>query len=343
MRVLITGVTGFVGSHAAEFALAQGAEVFGACRWRSNPENIESLRTRLLLVEADLRDQSSVTELLENTRPDYILHLAGQSQVMASWHAPAETLQTNVIGQVHLLEAIRHRGAPFPRVLVVGSSEEYGLVQENELPVTEDQQLRPLSPYAVSKIAQDLLAHQYFRSYGIPCLRARAFNHDGPRRGEVFVTSAFARQIAEIELGLREPVILVGNLKARRDYTDVRDIVRGYWMLLERGLPGEVYNLCSGRSHSIREVLDFFLAQATVRDIEVREDPARLRPSDVPNLYGSAAKIHAAIGWAPSIPLEQTLKDVLNYWRARVRRSHFAQEPDRADLGSSARRNSCVW
>ncbi len=240
---------------------------------------------------------------------------------MTSWHAPVETLQTNVIGQVHLLEAIRQRGGDFPRVLVVGSSEEYGLVQEHELPVTEEQLLRPLSPYAVSKVAQDLLAHQYFRSYGIPCVRARAFNHDGPRRGEVFVTSAFARQVAEIEAGACEPVILVGNLKARRDYTDVRDIVRGYWLLLEKGVPGEVYNLCSGHSHAIQEILDFFLENATVQGIAVQEDPARLRPADVPNLVGSAAKVHAATGWRPTISFEQMLRDVLDYWRERGQRS----------------------
>lgn len=321
MRVLITGITGFVGSHMAEYALAQGAEVFGACRWRSNTENIEPLRSKLHLVEADLRDQSSVQEMLAVTRPELIFHLAGQSQVMTSWHAPVETLQTNVIGQVHLLEAIRQRGGDFPRVLVVGSSEEYGLVQEHELPVTEEQQLRPLSPYAVSKVAQDLLAHQYYRSYGIPCIRARAFNHDGPRRGEVFVTSAFARQVAEIEAGACEPVILVGNLKARRDYTDVRDIVRGYWLLLEKGVPGEVYNLCSGHSHAIQEILDFFLANATVQGITVQEDPARLRPADVPNLVGSAAKVHAATGWSPTISFEEMLRDVLDYWRERGRRS----------------------
>ncbi len=319
MRVLITGITGFVGSHMAEYALAKGVEVFGACRWRSNTENIAALRSKLRIIEADLRDQSSVQEMLATTQPDLIFHLAGQSQVMTSWHAPAETLQTNVIGQVHLLEAIRQRGGKFPRVLVVGSSEEYGLVEERDLPVTEDHQLQPLSPYAVSKVSQDLLAYQYFRSYGIPCIRARAFNHDGPRRGEVFVTSAFARQIAEIELGMREPVILVGNLNARRDYTDVRDIVRGYWLLLKKGVPGEVYNLCSGRSHAIREILDFFLTQSKVKKIEVREDPTRLRPSDLPNLFGCAERIRAATGWVPTIPFEQTLLDVLNYWREKVK------------------------
>jgi GDP-4-dehydro-6-deoxy-D-mannose reductase len=321
MRVLITGITGFVGSHMAEFALAQGVTVCGACRWRSNPENLIGIRSRVQLVESDLRDQSSTTEMLATAQPDVIFHLAGQSQVMTSWHAPAETLHTNIIGQAHLLEAIRHRGAPFPTVLVVGSSEEYGLVKESDLPVTERHELSPLSPYAVSKVAQDMLAYQYFRSYGIPCLRVRAFNHDGPRRGEVFVTSAFARQIAEIELGRRAPVIRVGNLKARRDYTDVRDMVRGYWLLAQKGRPGEVYNLCSGESHAIQEILDFFLAQATVKNIRVEEDPVRLRPSDLPNLFGSAGKAYAETGWQPQISFEQMLLDVLNYWRERVRQT----------------------
>jgi len=321
MRVLITGVTGFVGSHMAEYALQQGAQVFGACRWRSNTENIESIRSQLNLVEADLRDYSSTLEMLAASRPNLIFHLAGQSQVMTSWHAPAETLHTNIIGQAHLLEAIRYRGAPFPKMLVVGSSEEYGLVQEDELPVTEARELLPLSPYAVSKVAQDMLAYQYFRSYGIPCIRVRAFNHDGPRRGEVFVTSAFARQVAEIEQGMRLPVIQVGNLKAQRDYTDVRDIVRGYWLLLERGVPGEVYNLCSGTSHAVQEILDFFIANCTVRDIKVQQDPARLRPSDVPCLYGSADKAKAVTGWSPQISFEQMLRDVLDYWRVRIKQA----------------------
>jgi len=320
MRLLITGITGFVGSHLAELALAQGAEVYGACRWRSNTENIDHIRDRLHMIEADIRDVSSVREMLEKSQPDAIVHLAGQSYVPTSWHAPAETLGTNVIGQVNLLEAIRHRGEPFPQVLVVGSSEEYGLVQARDLPVTEETPLRPLSPYAVSKVAQDFLGFQYFRNYGIPCVRARAFNHEGPRRGEVFVTSNFARQIAEIELGRHEPILHVGNLKARRDYTDVRDIVRGYWLLLQRGEPGDVYNLCSGRSWAIQEILDFLLSQSIARKIEVREDANRLRPSDVAILYGSADKIRRVTGWEPAIPFEQTLKDLLDYWRSRLRR-----------------------
>ncbi len=187
-----------------------------------------------------------------------MIHLAAQSFVGRSWHTPAETIATNTACQVNLLEAIRELQTP-PRFLVIGTSEEYGLVHPDEVPIAETNPLRPLSPYAVSKVAQDLMGFQYFQSYGLPIIRTRAFNHEGPRRGEVFVTSNFAKQVAEIEAGLRTPVIFVGDLKPRRDYSDVRDIVRGYWMLLERGEPGEVYNLCSGRSWTIQHVLDFYL------------------------------------------------------------------------------------
>jgi GDP-D-mannose dehydratase len=662
MRVLITGITGFVGSHFAEYALSLGAEVFGSCRWRSKTENVDHLRHRIHLIDCDLRDLSSVQHLIDVSKPNWIVHLAAQSFVAASWHTPAETLYTNTISQVNLLEAIRRSSLP-PRFLAVGSSEEYGLVYDNELPIKETNPLRPLSPYAVSKVAQDLMGYQYFKSYGLPIIRTRAFNHSvsrhtpvllrddrtglvdiryigelrrrkpkgypsgdvladgtivwdmrrhpisvwangkwskvlhlschplrdgdrvrrlvgsagivevtgdhsvmvpgrdglvprsardlavgdrvglvdlpdgtgmwvhedvawflgffvaagcittgkiridnkdrkplercaevllrhfgvdsyfgddggvwrltvrrpatfvrwlrpqvyapdrnkrvprsilnaqrdaklaflegyhhgdglraghgawefmsfktkspilvlglcylvagttrrgirldteardgrvdylidlgpaiegrersgvsedvlkkvepvpyegevwdfetedhvfhaglgrnlvhntGPRRGDVFVSSNFARQIAEIEAGRREPVVFVGNLKARRDYTDVRDIVRGYWTLLEEGEVGEVYNLCSGRAWAVHEILDFLLGEAHVRGITIQEDPARLRPSDVPVLVGDAGKIRAAVGWTPSIPFEQTLRDLLGYWRERVGRS----------------------
>jgi GDP-4-dehydro-6-deoxy-D-mannose reductase len=318
MRVLITGITGFVGSHFAEYALSQGAEVFGSIRWRSKTENIEHLRSRITLIESDLRDLFSVQSLLKAADPDYVIHLAAQSFVAASWQTPAETLYTNTVSQINLLEAVRARPKR-PRFLVIGSSEEYGLVYEDELPVKETNPLRPLSPYAVSKVTQDLMGYQYFKSYALPIVRSRAFNHEGPRRGDVFVTSNFAKQIAEIEAGLREPVVHVGNLAARRDYSDVRDIVRGYWLLLERGEPGEVYNLCSGRSWAIQEILDFLLRQTSVSGIAVKEDPARLRPSDVPNLCGDASKMRTALGWKPEIPFEQTLLDTLVYWRRRIK------------------------
>ncbi len=668
VRILITGITGFVGSHFAELALELGAEVFGSCRWRSKTENIDHIQGQVRLVECDLRDLSSVHHLLGVAQPDFVIHLAAQSYVATSWHAPAETITTNVISQINLLEAILARTATPPRFLVIGSSEEYGLVHADEMPIKETNPLRPLSPYAVSKVTQDLMGYQYFKSYGLPIIRTRAFNHSvsrftpvilrddrtdlldiryiselrrykptgylggraledgsivwdmqrhemsvwagggwtriihlschplregqrvvrlvssggivevtgdhsvivpgphgpipssaerllvgdrvalvdlprsermfvhedvawflgffvaegcitsgkvrvynqdrkplercrqillqhfgldsyfvegprdvwrltvrkpeafahwlhpqvyavdgnkrvprsilnaqadarlaflsgynegdglkaghgsyefksfktkspilalglsyliagttrqrlclntevratgtyflinlnspneehanwgrhleipddvlkkiesisyegevwdfetgdhvfhaglgrnlvhntGPRRGEVFVESNFARQIVEIEAGRRNPEILVGNLEARRDYTDVKDIVKGYWLLLERGEPGEVYNLCSGRAWAIREVLDFMLAESrNGGQITIREDPARLRPSDVPVLVGDATKAQRAIAWTPKIPFEQTLRDILDYWRARIRR-----------------------
>ena len=664
MRVLITGITGFVGSHMSEFALAHGAEVFGSARWRSKTENIDHLRDKITLIESNLRDLSSVRGLLETAEPAYVIHLAAQSFVGASWQAPAETLTTNIISQVNLLEAIRGLKIR-PRFLAVGSSEEYGLAYPEELPIKETNPLRPLSPYAVSKVTQDMLGYQYFKSYGLPVVRSRAFNHSvgrhtpvllrddrsglidvryiseirrykpkgylgghvladgtvvwdmrrhpvsvwadgkwtkvvhlschplregdrvlrlvssggvvevtgdhsvmvpgpagptpatarglavgdrvtlvglphassmwvhedvawllgffaaegcitsgkiriynkdrkpldrcaeillrhfgtdsyfvegdrdvwrltvrhpdafarwlhpqvyasdgnkrvprsilnaqtdamlaflrgynegdglraghgdyefksfktkspilalglcylvtsttrqrmclntevrenrtyylinlnsadkarerwgshlevpedvikkieavpyegevwdfetedhvfhaglgrnlvhntGPRRGEVFVESNFAKQVAEIEAGLREPVIHVGDLKPRRDYSDVRDIVRGYWLLLERGEPGEVYNLCSGRSWAIQQVLDFLLDQSTVKGIQVKTDPARLRPSDVMVLEGDPSKMHKATGWKVEIPFERTLSELLDYWRRRI-------------------------
>lgn len=320
MRVLITGITGFVGSHMAEHALARGAEVFGSSRWRSKTENIDHLRSRITLVESDLRDLSSVRALVEISDPTHVIHLAAQSFVGASWQTPAETLTTNIISQVNLLESIRRLRLQ-PRFIAVGSSEEYGLVYEDELPIRETNPLRPLSPYAVSKVAQDLMGYQYFKSYGLDIIRTRAFNHAGPRRGDVFVESTFARQVAEIEAGLREPTVQVGDLKPRRDYSDVRDIVRGYWLLLERGELGEVYNLCSGRSWSIQQVLDFLLAQSSVTGIAVRSDPTRLRPSDVVVLEGDPSKIEKATGWRAEIPFERTLVDLLDYWRERVRRA----------------------
>jgi len=292
--------------------------VVGALRWRSNTEHIEPLRERLTLILSDLRDLSSTRELVERAAPDYIVHLAAQSFVAASWQTPAETLITNAISQMNLFEAIRQLGSK-ARFLVIGSSEEYGLVEPDELPIRETNPLRPLSPYAVSKVTQDLMGFQYFKSYGLDIVRARAFNHDGPRRGADFATSSFAKQIAAIELGLQKPVVEVGDLKPSRDFSDVRDIVRGYWDLLERGTAGEVYNLCSGVDWSIERVLSFLLSQSTARGIEIRPDPERFRPSDVPVLRGSFEKIERAVGWRPRIPLEQTLGDLLEYWRRRLR------------------------
>ena len=255
--------------------------------------------------------------LIEHTRPDRVVHLAGQSFVGTSWRTPAETFATNIMCQVNRLEVVRaSRSAA--RVLVIGSGEEYGLVEPEVLPIQETNPLRPLSPYAVSKVTQDLMGYQSFKSHGLHIVRARAFNHTGPRLADTFVTSSFARQIAEIEAGLRPPVLYTGDLKPRRDFSDVRDVVRGYWLLLEHGIPGDVYNVCSGIDRSIEQVLTALLDRASVGRIEVRLDPARFRPSDVPVLCGCADRIARAAGWRPQIPLEQTLTDLLDYWWRRL-------------------------
>ncbi len=315
-RVLVTGVTGFAGSHLVDYMLERGdAEIYGILRWRSRTENIEHVRDRITLLECDLRDSSSTRDTLEKVRPDWIFHLAAQSFVPTSWSAPTESLTTNILGQVNLFEAVRRIGLKC-RIQLACSSEEYGMVFPDETPIRETNPLRPLSPYAVSKVAQDMLGYQYWMSWQVDSVRTRGFNHEGPRRGPVFVASDFAKQIADIENGRREPVVRVGNLDALRDFTDVRDMVRAYWLALEKCEPGEVYNICSGKAWRIGDMLDHLLGLSRTK-IEVRQDPARLRPSDVPILLGDHSKFSAVTGWQPTIPFETTLADMLEYWRTR--------------------------
>jgi GDP-4-dehydro-6-deoxy-D-mannose reductase len=318
MRVLITGITGFAGSHLADYILdnVSDVEVYGLVRWRSRMENIQHLLDRVHLLEADLKDMVSLKKALTESAPDRIFHLAAQSFVPTSWLCPAETFAINSIGQVNLFESALALGLS-PRIQIAGSSEEYGLVFPDEVPMKETNPLRPLSPYAVSKVAQDFLGYQYFRSYGLPIVRTRGFNHTGPRRGEVFICSNFARQIVEIEKKKRDPVIYVGNLEAKRDFTDVRDTVRGYWLSLEKGEPGEVYNIGTGTAYTGRQVLDMLLAESPA-EVRVEVDPDRLRPSDVEILLSDSSKFRQATGWEPEIPFERSLKDLLEYWRERL-------------------------
>ncbi len=317
MRALITGVTGFVGSHLAEHLLENGFEVFGTMRWRSKMDNIEHMTQSIKLIEMDVRDSYSVERAVKESDPDFIFHLAAQSFVPTSWHAPQETIITNVIGTVNLLEAAR-RFSTGIKIHIAGSSEEYGLVYPDEIPIKETNPLRPMSPYGVSKVAEDMLGFQYFKTYGLKIVVTRAFNHEGPRRGDVFVTSAFAKQIAEIEKGLKKPIVNVGNLDSKRDFSDVRDIVRAYRLALEKCKLGEVYNICSGKSRAIKSVLDILLGLSQVKNIEVVKDPKRMRPSDVSILEGDCSKFKKQTGWEPKIPFEKTMEDLLNYWRARV-------------------------
>ena len=316
MKVLITGITGFVGSHLTEFLLdKKDIEIHGIYRWRSRRENIAHLLDKIHLHEADLMDLSSLLDIMKKVKPERIFHLAAQSYVQASWKIPTETLLVNTVGTSNLLESVRISNIN-PLIQFACSSEEYGEVLDDEIPIKETNALRPLSPYAVSKVATDFLGYQYYKSYGIKIVRTRGFNHTGPRRGEVFVSSNFAKQISEIERGTRPPVIYVGNLDAVRDFTDVRDMVHGYWLALEKGTPGDVYNICSGKGMSIKSLLDHYLSICT-KKIEVKKDPERMRPSDVMVLIGDCTKFKDKTGWKPRISVEKTFGDTLDYWRNR--------------------------
>ena len=314
-RVLITGVTGFVGSHLADFLNAEsGIEVWGTKRRRSDLSNLHS---PVKLVDCELTDPCSMQLAVHLAQPDYIFHLAAQSFVPESHGAPQHTMTVNILGTLHLLITVLNH-SPKTRVLVAGSSEEYGLVHPIDCPIKEYQPFRPMSPYGVSKVAMELLALQFHLSYGLHIVTTRAFNHTGPRRGEQFVTSTFAKQVAEIEAGVREPIVRVGTLDAKRDWTDVRDMVRAYWLAIHDCKPGEPYNICSGKAHRIKDVLYLLRKEASI-EFKTEPDEARMRPSDVPLLQGSAAKFKKATGWAPTIPFTETMKDLLGYWREKVR------------------------
>jgi GDP-4-dehydro-6-deoxy-D-mannose reductase len=316
MRALVTGAGGFVGAKLCEYLLAHTDwEVVGTVY--PQPAPAAQPEGRLRLVWADLREPQAVTRLIEETQPEAVFHLAAQAAVAASYEDPWETLETNVRSQLNLLEALRR--APRPAtVLVVGSGEEYGAPRPEELPLTEEAPLRPGTPYAVSKVAQDLLGLQYHLSYQLPVIRVRPFNHTGPGQSERFVVPAFAAQVARIAAHMQEPVIYVGNLDAVRDFTDVRDIVRAYHLAVTQGEPGEVYNLASGEPHAIREVLEALVAYAGIH-VELKRDPERYRPLDVPVVYGSAEKFRRRTGWRPRIGFAETLRDTLLYWIEQYR------------------------
>ncbi len=324
-RILMTGITGFVGSHLAELLINEGYHVYGTYRWRSKLDNIEKIISDIILLDCDIRDSHSVLKAVEESRPNYIFHLASQSYVPMSWKAPADTFETNAIGTIHLLEAVKQLRTIGidPVIHIAGSSEEYGLVYPNETPIKETNPLRPLSPYGISKVAEDMIGVQYNKSYGLKTVITRAFNHTGPKRGDVFVTSNFAKQIAEIEKrdsnNFLHNVIYTGNLDAYRDFTDVRDIVKAYWMSVTNSniKYGEPYNICSGNTVKIKDVLDILLSM-TDKKIEIKHDSSRMRPSDVEILHGDCTKFKNATGWKPEIEFKQTMKDLLDYWRMQI-------------------------
>jgi len=320
MNVLITGITGFVGSHLAEYLLAEHPDVsvHGTKRWRSPKDNILGIQDKVQLHDCDLRDLSSLISTFSRVKPEVIFHLAAQSYVQTSYTAPADTIDTNVTGTVNLLEAVRITGID-PVIHICSSSEVYGQVTQDDIPIKEDCPLRPVSPYAVSKVGEDMLGFMYHQAFGLKTVRTRMFTHSGPRRGEVFVDSFFALQLARIENGLQEPVLRVGNLDSVRTFCDVRDSVRAYWDLVTKCPPGEVYNIGGDTTMTIREMLVMLLGMSeSGSKVDVQVDPALLRPADVTLQIPSYEKFKAATGWEPVIPYKQTLSDMLDYWRGRL-------------------------
>tara|TARA_R100001594_G_scaffold5806_2_gene17348 strand:- start:3083 stop:4042 length:960 start_codon:yes stop_codon:yes gene_type:complete len=316
-KILITGITGFAGSHLVDYLLEKGeAEVYGTVKIRSSLENLNHVVDKIKLIECNILDSHNVEETVKNLQPDKIFHLAAQSFVPTSWRSPNDTLSTNILGQSNLLESVR-KFSKHTKVLIAGSSEEYGLVAPDEVPITELQPLKPLSPYAVSKVAQDVMAYQYVQSYGLHIVRTRAFNHSGPRRPSFFVDSSFARQVVEIKLGLKEAILKHGNLEAKRDFTHVKDMVRAYTLAIDKCTPGEVYNICRGETTKIQEVLDKLIDIAGI-DIVTEQDPSRMRPSDVPILFGDCTKFQDLTGWVPEYGIEEILQDTYNYWLEKL-------------------------
>ena len=324
-RALITGITGMVGSHLADFLLANTDwDIHGLARWRSPLDNIAHLLPRVnrgervFLAMGDLRDSLSMNAVVKETRPDFVFHLAAQSFPKTSFDAPLETLDTNVQGTNRLLEAIR-QNAPAAVVHVCSSSEVFGRVSKEKLPIDEECTFHPASPYAISKVGTDLIGRFYGDAYKMTVMTTRMFTHTGPRRGDVFAESSFAKQIAMIERGLIPPVVKVGNLDSLRTFADVRDAVRAYYMLVTVDpVGGAYYNIGGNFSTTIGTMLETLLSYSTASGIRVEVDPARLRPIDADLQVPNTAKFRRHTGWEPTIPFETTMRDLLAYWRERL-------------------------
>jgi len=325
-NVFITGITGMVGSHLADYLLQNTDwNIYGFCRWNDNLENIEHLfpkinsQDRVRLIYGDLNDFPSLMNAIAEACPDYVFHLAAQSYPQTSFVAPLETLETNILGTAKLLEAINK--SPYdPVVHVCASSEVFGRVPKEYLPINEEVTFHPASPYAISKVGTDLIGRYYAEAYGMTVMTTRMFTHTGPRRGDVFAESTFAKQIAMIEAGMLPPVIKVGNLKSLRTWSDVRDAVRAYHLLVTHNpIAGEYYNIGGTYSCTVEEMLNYLISQSTVENIKVETDPGRLRPIDADLQVPDASKFTNHTGWQPTIPFEKTMNDLLDYWRSKVK------------------------
>jgi GDP-4-dehydro-6-deoxy-D-mannose reductase len=313
VKALITGIEGFVGHHLARELQGRSYEVWGGYFLKDRLEELEPY----VLRKCDLTRRDEILSLLDECKPDRIYHLAGQSSSAVSFKDPVGTFQANVTGTIHLLEGMR-KACPGARVLMVTSCEVYGAADPEHLPTSEKAPLKPLSPYAASKASQDHLGFQYYKSYHTEIVRVRPFPHVGPGQGPNFALPGFAKQIAEIEAGMAPPTVMVGNLEAERDLSDVRDVVRAYALILEQGTAGEAYNIGSGRVYSIRKALEVLLSKAKI-PIQVQTDASRMRPADVPLLWSDCSKLRQAIPWEAEIPVEKSLEDLLDFWREEVR------------------------
>ncbi|WMC91712.1 GDP-mannose 4,6-dehydratase [Kineothrix sp. MB12-C1] len=311
-KALIIGAAGFVGSYLSRYLYEEcGMEVYVT---KLPYQRIEEQKVK----EYDLNilEEDEIVSLLFEVRPDYIFHLAAQSSVGTAWKDPGLTIDINIKGSVNVMDAVRELYYK-PRILLIGSGEEYGHIRPGEIPIDEETTIRPGNIYAATKACQNMLGSIYAQAYDMEIMMVRAFNHIGPAQAPIFVVSDFCKQVAEIEEGMREPVIYVGNLRSMRDFTDVRDVVRAYALLMECGKSGETYNVGSGNAVTIREVLDLIISLSD-KNIEVKIDNNKIRPVDVPIIEADITKINELTGWKPEIPLRQTIKETLDYWRERV-------------------------
>ena len=326
-KALITGITGMVGSHLADFLLENTEwDIYGMCRWRSPLDNVQNLldrankKDRVIFIDGDLRDYISLQNAVEKSRPDFVFHLAAQSYPTTSFTSPVVTMDTNILGTERLLETLRRCPGIDPYIHVCSSSEVFGRVPEGKLPIDEECPFHPASPYSISKIGTDLIGRFHSEAYGQKVLTTRMFTHTGPRRGDVFAESTFAKQIAMVEQGIIPPVVKTGNLDSLRTWSDVRDAVRAYYMLVTvNPVPGEYYNIGGTFSCTVGEMLDYLISISTRKDIRVQQEEERFRPLDADLQVPDTSKFRKRTGWEPKITFEKTMLDLLNYWRERVR------------------------
>lgn len=325
-RILITGITGFVGSHLADLALEKNCKIFGLKRWNlSRLRNVKHILDKIEWIDCDITDPVATKKAIEISNPEKIFHLAAESFVSPSWHHPSHYMDVNYKGTVNLLEAIKDTNNS-SRILIPGSGEEYGEISENDLPITEKTLLNPVNPYAVTKVAQDLICNVYFKTYGINIIRVRSFNHEGPRRDNVFGIPWFAYQIARIEQNLQDPIIKTGHIDDRRNFTHIRDMVEAYWLAIENCIPGELYLIGSDKAEKIfsyREVIEKLIEKSSISNIKIEQDPKFVRPTTVPRLIGDTSKFHNITKWKPKMSIDKILEDTLEYWRDFVKHDYY--------------------